>query len=358
MKFRDSFIDKLIQEIQYQGQSEFGQDQIQTIYFGGGTPSQLSLSELNYILKELRLHFHVASEAEITLEVNPDDITEYYLSGLKVLGITRLSVGVQSFNTNQLKFMNRAHTAVEAKQVLQWIGRTGFKSWTADLIYGNPNQSIEELETDIEMLISFNPPHISAYSLTVEPHTRLGSMVRKNLITPKSDDEVSEHFDTVYKLLTKAGIHQYEVSNFCRKGHESRHNSAYWRHANYLGLGPSAHSFRWKEDKHAAIRWKNKPQLKHYIHESIEQQQVELEHLNLLQLAEERLLTGLRTVKGISIQELATQYDYVLSVQQMDFVSKMKANGLLKMNTESIQFTHEGLRIADYLTLQLITKRS
>ena len=357
LKFRDVFTEKLIQEIRYQSENAFGKDRIRTIYFGGGTPSQLSLSELNRILSELHTHFDLALDTEITLEVNPDDITETYLKGLKQAGVTRLSVGVQSFNTNLLDFMNRAHTAPEAKQVLQWIELAGFQSWTVDLIYGNPNQSIAELKKDIETLLSFNPPHISAYSLTVEPHTRLGSMVRKGHINPKTDDEVSDHFDVVFQALSDAGIHQYEVSNFSREGHESIHNSAYWRHVNYLGLGPSAHSLRWNDDTQSAMRWRNKPQLKHYVNEPIEHQRVDEEKLDLIQLAEERLLTGLRTIEGVSFHELFTRYAYSLTDNQKNFIAEMRTNGLIKPTVGTIQFTQNGLRIADYLTLQLITKR-
>lgn len=354
-KHRDAFVDKLVEEIRFWSTKEFGQDSIATIYFGGGTPSTLTDAELRRIMEALSSSFYIQSDAEITFEVNPDDINDEKLRSLKNLGVNRLSIGIQTFNQERLEFMNRAHTVHEAKHALHLIQHAGLKSWTADLIYGNPGQTVKDLLTDIDQLLSFNPPHISAYTLTVEPHTRLGSLVRKNLIQPADDEQVSEQMSILRKKLEEAGLHRYEVSNFSKPGHESRHNSAYWEHKNYLGLGPSAHSFRWDATRTHAQRWNNKASLKQYLIEPVDTSPTNLEKLDLKTLAEERLLLGLRTREGVKISDLQGLYKYSLNNAQLHRIERFKSEHYLTSVTDKLQLTETGINLSDYITLEIIS---
>ncbi|MAL18566.1 MAG: coproporphyrinogen III oxidase [Balneola sp.] len=349
---KQDFVDELIKEIQAKKDTRFTHEPVRTIYFGGGTPSLLSPQQVESILEAIHSVFNVGLE-EITLEINPDDVSRDYLAGLKSAGINRASMGVQSFNPDLLKFMNRAHTSEEALQCLEMLRDSAFKVFTVDLIYGNPGQSLDILQQDIETILQFNPPHVSAYSLTIEPQTRLGKQVKLGRLIPPKDDTVSDHFDLVVDKLGEAGIYQYEVSNYARPGSEAVHNSNYWRHENYLGLGPGAHSFWWNEDKRTAQRWSNEGNLKNYLNEGWRNPH-ELETLNLSDLAEERLMLGLRTKKGLDVDSLKTNYQFSLSNQQKSYLEKLQKNGKAELG-QRIQLTTEGLKIADSILLDLIT---
>lgn len=313
----------------------------------------LNANQFEQILEAIAKTFKLAVE-ELTVEMNPDDVKPGYLGDLKSLGINRASMGVQSFDESLLAFMHRAHNRAEALKSLEYLSTAGFDNFTVDLIYGNPGQSLEVLESDIETLLSFNPPHISAYSLTVEPHTRLGKQVELGRIIAPEDDQVATHFDTIVSRLADAGIHQYEVSNYAKPGHEAVHNSAYWSHQNYLGLGPAAHSLWWEADRAQAQRWRNESDLKSYINDPINQK-VEIETLNLTSLAEERLMLGLRTKQGVSFSELQSRYQYLLSEKQRDYLNKRQVDGFVMHNEDSIALTPDGLKIADSIILDLIT---
>lgn len=188
----------------------------------------------------------------------------------------------------------------------------------------------------------------------MEPHTRLGKQVELGRIIAPEDDQVATHFDTIVSRLADAGIHQYEVSNYAKPGHEAVHNSAYWSHQNYLGLGPAAHSLWWEADRAQAQRWRNESDLKSYINDPINQK-VEIETLNLTSLAEERLMLGLRTKQGVSFSELQSRYQYLLSEKQRDYLNKRQVDGFVMHNEDSIALTPDGLKIADSIILDLIT---
>ena len=353
-KYRDAFVPALVAEIESYQTKEESTERIETVYLGGGTPSRLTSRELANIFESLHRIFDISTDAEITMEVNPDDLNEVYLGNLKKIGINRLSVGVQTFDENLLKFMNRAHTKEEAQSVLQLISENGFRSWTADIIYGNPEQSIAMLEKDLEMMMKFNPPHISAYTLTVEPHTKLGSMVRKNVVNPADDEDVANQMEFLTSFFNERGIHRYEVSNFARKGHGSKHNSAYWEHVNYLGLGPAAHGFWWKGIE--GRRTSNRANLRDYVQSPGNPSKDVDEQLTLSVLAEERLLIGLRTLKGVAQKELQNRYNYRLDSKQLDYINYLKENGFMKLVDDLLQLTDKGLAVADQITLQLISR--
>lgn len=349
-----TFVDALIAEIQTYHDTPFIEDTFNTLYFGGGTPSLLTGHQLEAIIEAVNDVF-TTNFAEVTIEMNPDNVTPGYLHTLLNLGINRVSMGVQSFNPDLLSFMHRAHSREEALNALEAIGKTGFPSYTADLIYGNPGQTTEILKDDIQTLLSFHPPHISAYSLTIEPNTRLGKQVDLGRIKPPDDEFVAGHFDVVFDELQKAGIFQYEVSNFAKPGKEALHNSHYWSHKNYLGLGPSAHSFWWTENE--AERWSNPPDLKHYLHEQSSDVSKDKDLLDLPSLAEERIFLALRTVSGLDLEALQNVYQYTLNDQQKQWLGKQTKHGTLNFENGKIWLTHEGLKISDLLIVDLLSKR-
>jgi len=336
----EPFIDALVAEIRSYQDSPFSQDIISTLYFGGGTPSLLTEPQLESIFETVHDVFKT-DFTEVTMEMNPDNVTVHYLRSLLNIGINRASMGVQSFSPELLGFMHRAHTREEALSALKAIEKTGFPSYTADLIYGNPRQSINTLKEDIHTLLSFQPPHVSAYSLTIEPNTRLGKQVELGRITPPEDEFVAGHFDVVSEELQKAGIYQYEVSNFAIPGKQALHNSNYWSHNNYLGLGPSAHSFWWTEN--AAERWSNPPDLKQYISEQDGGVSKKKELLDLPSLAEEKIFLALRTVAGLDIETLQNVYQYTLNDLQNQWLRTQVKHKTLIWENGKIRLTHEGL---------------
>lgn len=345
-------MDELLREIHAKKDTRFAEETVRTIYFGGGTPSLLSPQQVAAILEAINQTFRVKPE-EITLEMNPDDVTREYLDGLKAAGINRASMGVQTFDATLLKFMNRAHTSEEALTCLELLQASGFNVFTVDLIYGNPGQSLNTLQKDLETILRFNPPHVSAYSLTVEPRTRLGRQVELGRIAPPEDDLVANHFDLVEQSLHSAGIEQYEVSNFAKPGKKAIHNSHYWEHKNYLGLGPGAHSFWWDEERKSAQRWNNKADLKAYLQGEWESPH-EPEKLNFELLAEERLMLGLRTTAGVSQNELKTAYNFEFNESQLNYLNQLARQGKAKTG-ERIRLTKNGLKIADAILLDILT---
>lgn len=352
-ELRQPFVNALVSEIESYRDSKFTKDTVRTIYLGGGTPSLLNEQQLKSIFDALRGVFHIDA-VEITMELNPDDVTPEYLSIIQGLGVDRASMGIQSFDKKLLEFMHRAHNPEEAFTALEALQKTGFPTFTADLIYGNPGQSMDTLERDIDKLLSFDPPHISAYSLTVEPKTRLGKQVELGRIEPPDDDRVSEQFDLVRNKLAEAGIEQYEVSNFAKPGKEAIHNSNYWSHENYIGLGPSAHSFWW--DQSGASRWQNQANLKKYLDEGPEDYREEEDKLSKITLAEERLMLGLRTKWGVSEESLNERYEYRFTHSQQKWIEKQVKKGFMERESNILKMTPEGLKISDYLIVELLSR--
>jgi len=275
-EMRKEFVYRLCDEIDSYKESDYTYDKVETIYFGGGTPSLLEAEELRIIMNHLSSTFNLQTE-EVTIELNPDDVSVEYLKELKSLGINRASMGIQSFDPGRLKFMNRAHTRDEALQSLQALKSADFRVFTTDLIYGCPGQTLTELESDIDQLLTFDPPHVSAYDLTIEPGTRLGKQVKLGRLEPADDNDVTEQFDLIGQRFTEHGIHRYEVSNYSKPGFEAVHNTNYWCHKNYLGFGPSAHSFWWENE--TARRWKTAGSIMEYLGTPFENVYVEKETL-------------------------------------------------------------------------------
>jgi oxygen-independent coproporphyrinogen-3 oxidase len=271
---------------------------IRTVYFGGGTPSLLSAEEINEILHNIHNHFSTALE-EITLEANPDDLNRQKLQELKQTAINRLSIGVQSFNPSILSMMNRAHNQKQAINSIKDAQDAGFENLSLDLIYGNPGQSISEWENDLQQFFALQVPHLSAYSLTIEPQTRLHYQIGKGKIPIPNDGVVYEHYQLLQQYIDHYLFEQYEVSSYCRDKRYARHNSSYWKGEKYLGIGPSAHSYngltrQWNVRNNAV-----------YI-KSVEQglPYSEKEELSEVDRYHEFLLTGLRTRWGCDLRFL------------------------------------------------------
>lgn len=370
-KLLPEYTNALINEIRERGKlyrtelSSHTSTSLHTIYFGGGTPSRLPIADIERIMQTIEDTFGLDKITEITMEVNPDDVSSKYLSDLKSLGINRLSMGIQTFDDHLLKFMHRAHDSKEALKSLELVKNAGFKDFTVDLIYGNPGQSLESLEKDIDILIDFEPPHISAYALTIEPNTRLGKAAKLGRISAPDDEDVARHMKLVNEKLSSAGINRYETSNFAREGHEAKHNSSYWEHIPYLGVGPGAHSlltFPGEKLQHGsrlpgAKRWSNPRDLAKYIQHSGQPTPDETDILNTTELAEERLLMGLRTRKGVSTTELLERYNYSLNSHQREWVKKMR-NEKLMHYADSLRLTDDAVATSDHIVLELISRYS
>jgi oxygen-independent coproporphyrinogen-3 oxidase len=273
--------------------------EIQSIYFGGGTPSLVDLKELEQLLQAIYTHHPVANDAEITLESNPDDLTEQKLSGLKAIGINRLSIGIQSFYDIDLAYMHRAHSASEASRSLELALKTGFKSITVDLIYGTPTLSDRMWQENIAKVVDFGIQHLSCYNLTVEEKTLLHHRIKSGKEDPLSEEQGMRQFEMLIAKAKENGYDHYEISNFCLPGHESVHNSNYWKGIPYLGIGPSAHSFDGN-----SRQW-NVANNAHYIKGSANGMiPGEIEILTPAMQYNEYILTGLRTKWGCRLDNI------------------------------------------------------
>ncbi len=301
MKKKEEMVIALAKEIEMR-KSEFQGEVVETIYFGGGTPSRLQIPEIKLLIDSVYHNYNVAQNPEITLEANPDDLSEAYLIQLSKIGINRLSIGIQSFFEEDLKMMNRAHNAEEAKKCLQ-IATQYFDNISVDLIYGIPGLSNEKWAENIETALSFGIPHISSYALTVEPKTALKKLIENGEIAAPKDEIAAEHFSILVKKLEENGLIHYELSNFGKENYFSRNNSAYWLGKKYIGIGPSAHSF--DGEKRSWNVSNNSTYLK-----SIDENKLpsESEILTKTDRYNEYVMTGLRTIWGISLDRIEREF--------------------------------------------------
>lgn len=342
LKKKDELISCLIKEIDIR-KSELKNEIVETIYFGGGTPSILSTEEIQRLIDEVYHNFKVVENPEITLEANPDDLSEEKIIELSKSPINRLSIGIQSFFEKDLKLMNRAHNVEEAKECLQ-IATKYFTNISVDLIYGIPDCTNEQWKQNIQTALSFGVPHISSYALTVEPHTALESFIKKGIIKNVDDDKAEEQFVILVDELKKADFIHYELSNFGKEGFFSKNNSSYWLGKSYLGIGPAAHSFDGKQRS-----W-NVQNNAIYI-KKINQNElpIQRETLTVTDRYNEYVMTGLRTIWGVSIQKIENDFgeNYVkyLALQSKKYIDDgllIFDNGILK-TTKKGQFLSDGI---------------
>lgn len=321
---------------------------LNTIYFGGGTPSLLSQDELSRILDQLRQHFVIAPDAEITLEANPDDLSLARIRELAASPVNRLSIGIQSFHDPHLQRMNRAHHAAEALAAVRNAQDAGFHNITTDLIYGIPAASHDIWLNDLQTLFELQVQHVSCYALTIEEKTALGRWTKKGSFKPSEDEFVAQQFEILVSQMQQQGFIQYEISNFCRPGFESRHNSNYWKGVHYLGLGPSAHSFN------GYSRQYNIAHNARYM-DAVEQGQLlfERETLSLTDQANEYLLTSLRTIWGCDLRRLQQQFQVNLRQQQAAYLEELLEKEYIRIDADVLYLTDRGKLLADQITLDL-----
>jgi len=319
---------------------------VETIYFGGGTPSLLSIEDLHAIISTLNKNFKVTDTAEITFEANPDDITEEKLVEWKKAGVTRLSIGVQSFFEEDLKWMNRAHNAAQAILSLH-LAIKYFDNITIDLIYGLPDLTNEKWKQNVDTAISLGIPHLSCYALTVEPKTPLDKMIKLNKSKDVNPDKQSEQFLLLMEWLAEADYEQYEISNFAKPEYRSRHNSSYWQGKKYLGLGPSAHSFNGKERQ-----W-NIANNNAYIN-SINENKIpsEKEILTETQRVNEYIMTSLRTIEGLKFENILFT-ETITKEKLLNKSQRFINSGLLSFQNDTLILTIEGKLLADGIASDL-----
>jgi oxygen-independent coproporphyrinogen-3 oxidase len=356
MQKKDEMVLALAKELQLR-KSEFENESVATIYFGGGTPSRLTIADLQLLIASIYAQYTIVEKPEITLEANPDDLSESYLSDLKTIGVNRLSIGIQSFFEDDLKLMNRAHNSVEAKKCLE-IATRYFDNISLDLIYGIPDlsqngeqpkqMSNERWLQNIETALSFGIPHISSYALTVEPKTALNKLIALGKIASPNDEVAQEHFMILVETLEKNGFVHYELSNFGKENYFSQNNSAYWLGKKYIGIGPSAHSYdgisrSWNIANNALY-------LKAIQNDELPN---EVEKLTLEDRYNEYIMTGLRTIWGVSLvrieQEFGIDFLNYLKKQSQKFID----DGLLSITDDILKPTLKGKFLTDGIASDL-----
>jgi len=322
---------------------------LDTLYFGGGTPSLLETSELNEIFAELFRFFELAPDAEVTLEANPDDLHPEKLAALRNTPVNRLSIGIQSFHASDLKYMNRSHTSEQALKVLNEARKAGFENITADLIYGTPGMNDQFWKENIMRLISLEIPHISAYSLTVEKKTALEVFIRKGKAAPVDEEQSARQFEILCEITSQYGYEHYEISNFGKPGFFSRHNLSYWSGVPYLGLGPSAHSY-----SDGVRRW-NIANTCSYIDNLMQDEfpPFDQEHLDKDQQYNEYVMTALRTMWGIEKLLVNKRFGDDYHDRMMQSAGKYLRNGMLEETQSHLKITQKGKFLADGIASDL-----
>ncbi|WP_395048901.1 radical SAM family heme chaperone HemW [Flavobacterium sp.] len=346
MKKKGEMVLALAKEIQMR-KNEFENDTIETIYFGGGTPSRLQIADLRLQIDTIYKNYKVAPNPEITLEANPDDLSKEYLIELSKIGINRLSIGVQSFFEDDLTMMNRAHNSAEAKECLEEATKY-FDNISLDLIYGIPGMSNEKWKQNIETALSFRIPHISSYALTVEPKTALNKLIQTGKIAKPNDDLAQEHFTILVETLEANDYIHYELSNFGKPTYFSKNNSAYWLGKKYIGIGPSAHSYD------GISRSWNVSNNSIYL-KSLEENKLpsETEILSKTDRYNEYIMTGLRTIWGVSLErildEFGSEYLEYLQTQARKFLD----DNLLSIEGNVLKATKKGKFLTDGIASDL-----
>jgi oxygen-independent coproporphyrinogen III oxidase len=342
-------VNALLNEIGLQKQNNYLQGAtVDTVYIGGGTPSLLSLEELHEIMDTLLKHFPVNEQTEITLEANPDDVTDELLHGWKETGINRLSIGIQSLFDEDLEWMNRAHNADEAKQVITKARAAGFENFTVDLIYGTPGLTDERWQQNIDWVVLQGITHLSCYALTVEPKTPLDKLIRTHQKQDVDASQQSRQFIQLMNAMETAGFEHYEISNFAKPGHRSKHNSSYWHGVPYLGLGPSAHSFNG-----TSRQWNiaNNQQYIQSLHQNIIP--FEKEELTQTQQLNEYIMTSLRLMKGCDTNLVEEKFGLAKKQTLLREAERFLHLEWMKQEKEHLILTKEGKLFADKIAGEL-----
>jgi oxygen-independent coproporphyrinogen-3 oxidase len=345
LKKRDEMITAICKELELR-KHEMEQE-VTTIYFGGGTPSVLKASEIELIINQLYKNYKVVSSPEVTLEANPDDLSEKVIRDFSKSPINRLSIGVQSFFEKDLKLMNRAHDAQEAHQAIK-LTKKYFENCSIDLIYGIPQMSNKRWLENLDKAIQFDVPHLSCYALTVEPNTALQTFIKKGVIAPVEDDVAKEHHTLLVDIAEKMGYDNYEFSNFGKKGFYSQNNMAYWQGKPYLGIGPSAHSYTGEQRSWNVAN--NSIYIKKITKEEVPQ---EIEKLSLTDKYNEYVMTRLRTMWGISLEEVNTLFGNTYFKYLHKQAKQHLTSGLLEIKDEKLLVTKKGKFLSDGIASDL-----
>ena len=320
-----------------------GGEEVRTVYFGGGTPSTLKASEISDILDCLKMNYEIVAAAEITLEANPDTVSKESLFAYKSIGINRLSIGIQSFFDDDLQYLSRRHDSKHALQVLDWANDAGFQEVTLDLIYGIPTLTEEKWRRNLEIFFSTGFNHLSAYALTVEEKTALGQRINKGMAAAVSEEETIRHYQILVEMTENQGFEHYEISNFARPGHYSKHNTIYWKGEKYLGLGPSAHSF-----DGVSRQW-NVSSVKDYC----ESYSFEREELTLADRYNEYIMTSLRTMWGVDLEHIRRNFGEEYAKKFKNQTKKYILDGKMFQKDEKYILNDNGMLFADGIASEL-----
>ncbi len=322
---------------------------IETIYFGGGTPGILPVCDIEDLLTNIKNNFSLNTNTEITLEANPDDISTEKLNAWKIIGINRLSLGVQSFDDAELKWMNRAHKASAALEAIAKIHQAGYENFSVDLIFGSPLQTKTQLQQNLEIITEFNVPHISCYALTVEDKTKLGRDVQKKIIKSPDSELQAEMYLQVKDFLTGHGYQHYETSSYCKPGYKSRHNSNYWCGVPYIGFGPSAHSY----DGYEKRSWNIANNALYIKYVENNQPYFEEEILTLENKHNEYVMLALRTADGLSLHEIEKRFGTGQASRLQKIIDQMPAGQVYFSAKGNVCLSAQASLYADGIAAQL-----
>lgn len=323
-------------------------EEVNTVYFGGGTPSLFSALVIEGILSEIYANFRVSAQAEITLEANPDDVSEKWVKEIISASINRVSLGVQSFHDDDLNYLNRIHNGRDAENAINRLKNNGFENLTIDLIYGIPTQNEEKWIYNLERFFKFNIPHLSAYALTVEEKTAFNTMIRKGKMKAPEEKLMAEHFKILLSMAEENSFIHYEISNFALEGYYSRHNSLYWTGGHYVGLGPSAHSY----NGHSR-RW-NKASMKAWLEmDRFYEESYEEEYLDTDQRYNEYVMTSLRTIWGCDVNLVRQEFGSDYATMILSSSDKYIQNGSLIYKGSRLFLTNKGKLFADGIASDL-----
>lgn len=344
----DQYVHALCKEIKLR-KTELSHNKIKTIYFGGGTPSRLHRFHFEKIFETIHSNYKIDSQAEITIEANPDDLSQGYIDMLRELPLNRISIGVQSFDDHELQFLSRRHNSQTAIDSVKYCQEKGFDNISIDLMYGLPNQTLEIWQSNLDKARQLNIQHISAYHLIYEDKTRLYSLLKSGGVKPVDEDCSLEMFEMLISTLKKDGFIHYEVSNFAKDGFVSQHNSSYWKGVKYIGLGPSAHSF---DGEH---RWWNVSSIPKYIKGiSNGKPDLEKEDIDLAKKYNEFLITGLRTMWGIDVDVLKTKFENDKYEYFFKYAEKYFNLNYLVIDKTKVTLSHKGIFIVDGIVSDLM----
>ena len=344
---KSDLVHAICQEIALQ-KEYLGSKNLKTIYFGGGTPSLLSADELEKILNTIHQNFSVENEAEITLEANPEDLTPSYLAAIKSLGVNRLSIGIQSFREENLRFLNRNHSSAQAITCISQAQDIGIDNISIDIIYGIPGNNLHDLALDIHKAVDTQVNHISAYSLTIEPKTVFGQQKKKGFFKELPESMQSQKFSFTRNLLAENGFEAYETSNFAKNEHYSKHNTSYWNQESYLGIGPSAHSFNQNSRQWNVA--KNGVYIKAINEQSIP---AEIEILTEANKINEYIMTRLRTKWGIEWSKIEQTFAQLNAEIPLDLIKNWQKNDWAHVSKGHLILTETGALMADKLAADL-----